>query len=499
MTPPPDASSAPPLDAAGVRAVVLGIMLAMFLGALDQTIVATALPTIGRDLENVDDLSWVVAAYLLTATAVTPLYGKLSDIYGRRPTLLCAIGIFSLSSLGCAMAPTMIVLIAARALQGMGGGGLLSLAQTIIADVVSPLERGRYQGYIGMVFASASVGGPVVGGVFAEHLHWSLIFYINLPLGAAAFLMTNRALKRLPRHERRRRLDVTGAALMMAASTALLLALTWGGTHFPWGSAPILSLLMGSAALWGLFVIRLMTAREPFLPLPVLRNPVVGIGTASVTCVFGTMVGLTIFVPLYYEVVLGLSAGQSGFALMPQLAGTVIGSTLTGRAMVSVRHYKRMPTTGLLLAITALAIMAARPLSLSLPATSGLMGLVGLGLGSVFPVTTVSIQNAVRPHELGTATGSMNFFRSLGGALMVSAFGAIVLGGAGGSHHAGLTLETLGTEVGQTGAELAPVFRWVFTAAACCLMLGLTFLIAMEERPLRGVRQRAAGTPVAAE
>jgi MFS family permease len=215
--------------------------------------------------------------------------------------------------------------------------------------------------------------------------------------------------------------------------------------------------------------------------------------------VFGTMVGLTVFVPLYYEVVLGLSAGESGFALMPQLAGTVIGSTLTGRAMVSVRHYKRMPTTGLLLAIAALAIIAIATVRLPLPATSGLMGLVGLGLGSVFPVTTVSIQNAVRPHELGTATGAMNFFRSLGGALMVSAFGAIVLGGAAGTHHAGLTLETLATEVGQTGASLAPVFRWVYAAAACCLTVGLACLVAMEERPLRGTRQPAAENPVAAE
>lgn len=499
-SPLPKASPAPPLDAAGVRAVVLGIMLAMFLGALDQTIVATALPTIGRDLENVDDLSWVVTAYLLTATAVTPLYGKLSDIYGRRPTLLCAIGIFSLSSLGCAMAPTMGVLIAARALQGLGGGGLLSLAQTIIADIVSPLERGRYQGYIGMVFATSSIGGPVVGGVFAEHLHWSLIFWINLPLGLAALLMTNRALKRLPRHERRRRLDMAGAALMMAASTALLLAMTWGGTRYAWGSPPILCLLAFSAALWAAFVVRLSSTLDPFLPLPLLLNPVVGIGTASVTCVFGTMVGLTIFVPLYYEVVLGLSAGESGFALMPQLAGTVIGSTLTGRAMVSVRHYKRMPTAGLLLAVTALTIIATKTVGLPLPVTSGLMGLVGLGLGSVFPVTTVSIQNAVRPHELGTATGAMNFFRSLGGALMVSAFGAIVLGGTGGAHHAALTLESLATEVGQTGAALAPVFRWVFAAAASCLTVGLVCLVAMQERPLRGTRQPpAAENPVAAE
>src|SRR6266699_2251377 len=459
-----------PLDHAAVRTIVLGILLAMLLGALDQTIVATALPTIGRDLGNVEDLSCVVTAYLLTATAVTPLYAKLSDIHGRRTMLLVAIGVFALGSIACALAPSMAVLIVARGLQGLGGGGLLSLAQTIIADVVPPLERGRYQGYIGVVFASSSIGGPVLGGFFAEHLHWSLIFWINLPLGLLAFLMTNSVLKRLPRYERRHRLDLAGAVLMVAASTAF----------------------------WLMFVVRLMTAREPFLPLPVLLNRVVGIGTASVSCVFGTMIGLTIFVPLYFEVVLGLSASESGLALIPQLAGTVVGSTAAGRAMVHMRHYKRMPMVGLGLAIAALAAMAAAPTALPLAAICTLLGMVGIGMGTLFPVTTVSVQNAVLPHQLGTATGVMNFFRSLGGALMVSVFAAIVLGGSATQGKPRVTLETLAGELGNAGASLGEVFRWVFAAAACCLAVGLVCLLLMEERPLRG-RQQTASTPIAAE
>jgi EmrB/QacA subfamily drug resistance transporter len=485
-----------PLDHAAVRTIVLGILLAMLLGALDQTIVATALPTIGRELENVQDLSWVVTSYLLTATATTPLYGKLSDIYGRRAMLLVAIGVFALGSIASAMAPTMAVLILARGLQGLGGGGLISLSQTIIADVIPPLERGRYQGYIGMVFASSSIGGPVLGGFFAEHLHWSLIFWINLPLGFLAFLMTNNVLKRLPRHERRHRLDIAGAALMVAATIALLMALTWGGTRYPWFSQPIVGLLAASAAFWLLFVIRLMTAREPFLPLPVLLNPVVGIGTASVTCVFGTMIGLTIFVPLYFEVVLGLSASESGLGLIPQLAGTVVGSTATGRAMVNLRHYKRMPVVGLGLAIAALAVLAVAPAQLPFSVICMLLGIIGIGMGTLFPVTTVSVQNAVAPYQLGTATGAMNFFRSLGGALMVSIFGAIVLGGSGSQGRPRITLETLAAELAQ--ADLAGGFKWVFAAAACCLAIGLLCLIIMEERPLRG-RQQAASTPIPAE
>jgi len=432
----------PQLAHAEIRTIVLGILLAMFLGALDQTIVATALPTIGRDLADVENLSWVVSAYLLTSTAVTPLYGKLSDIHGRRAMLLVAITIFLIGSVAAALAPTMAVLIVARALQGLGGGGLLSLAQTIIGDIVSPLERGRYQGLIGVVFAAASVGGPLLGGVLAEHLHWSFIFWINLPIGLAAFLMTNSVLKRLPRHERPHRLDIGGALLMVLATTALLLALTWGGARFAWSSPPIPALLGASAAFWVLFVIRLMTAREPFLPLTLLLNPVVGIGTASVTCVFGTMIGLAIFVPMYFEVVRGLTASESGLALIPLMGGTVVGSTFSGRAMSRVRRYKRMPIVGLAAAIAALALLAADPMGLPIALVCIVLGIVGLGLGSLFPITTVSVQNAVLPWQLGTATGAMNFFRQLGGALIVALFGAIVLGGAGAGHE-GLTVEAL--------------------------------------------------------
>ena len=305
-------AESPALTHLEIRAIVIGIMLAMFLGALDQTIVATALPTIGLAFGEVENLSWVVTAYLLTATAVTPLYGKLSDIYGRRRVLLAGIVIFIAGSAACALAPSMTALIFFRALQGIGGGGLMSLAQTIIGDIVSPRERGRYQGYIGAVFATASIGGPLLGGVLAQHLHWSLIFWINLPLGLAALAMTHRTLIRLPRHERPHKLDVLGAILMMAAAIALMLALTWGGTRYPWISAPIGALLLGSALLWAMFSWRLMSAREPFLPVAILKNPVVRAGTLSGACTMGTMVGLTIFVPLYFEVVTHLSASQSG-------------------------------------------------------------------------------------------------------------------------------------------------------------------------------------------
>jgi MFS family permease len=249
----------------------------------------------------------------------------------------------------------------------------------------------------------------------------------------------------------------------------------------------ILLLLAGSAILWAAFVFRLLTAREPFLPLTLLTNPVVGAGTASVACVFGTMIGLSIFVPIYFQVVLGLSASASGLALIPLMGGTVIGSTASGQAMSRFAHYKRAPFIGLAAALAALIVLAAAPHRLSIAAVCSALGFIGLGMGSLFPVTTVSVQNAVVMHQLGTATGAMNFFRSLAGAIIVALFGAIVLGGAGSS---GLTVEALASHAsGLAQPDLANVFRWVFAVAAGWVGLGLVLLVVMEERPLRGPRR----------
>src|SRR6185503_4264000 len=355
-----------PLSHAEIRTVIVGVMLAMFLAALDQTIVATALPTIGRELDNIADLPWVVTAYLVAATAATPLYGKFSDIHGRRVTILVGIVTFMIGSLGCALAPSMFLLIVARAVQGLGGGGLISLAQTAIADVTSPRERGRYQAYFASVFAASSLAGPILGGVIAEHLHWSVIFWINLPLGALAYAMTHHALKLLPRHERWHRLDVLGAVLITAAIVSLMLALSWGGGRYGWTSPEILGLAGGSLVLWALFALRMVTAEEPLIPLTVLRNSVVRTGTGSSLFGMGALIGLTVFLPVFFEEVLGLTSGQSGLALIPLTVGVVVGATYAGRGLSRVPHYKRLPLAGLVVAAVACLVLAlfARGMSL---------------------------------------------------------------------------------------------------------------------------------------
>ncbi len=480
-------SAAPALDHAAVHTIVAGIMLAMFLSALEQTIVAPALPAIGRSLGNVDDLSWIITSYLLALTATTPLFGKLSDIYGRRTVLMLAIGIFVLGSIACALAPTIWLLVLARGLQGIGGGGLLPIAQTIIADLLSPRERPVVQGRTSIMFMSASILGPVLGGFLTDHLHWSFIFWINVPLGVVALVMTERALRRLPRNDRPHRLDVVGAALMVGAALVLMLALSLGGTHYPWASWPIMALLAGSVALWVLFVLRLLTAREPFIPLAILHGRVTSTITIAAFFSIGTVIGVTIYMPLYCQTLLGASASVSGLALIAYMGGATLGSLVSTRFVVRIKHYMRVPIGGLIVGILVLVVLATNPAQHSLTEVVSLLFVLGLGLGPMYPVSTIVMQNTVKPHQLGTATGTLNFFRTLGGAIVVAIFGAIVLSGMG----QGTPTATLETLAAGHGA-LATAFHWVFIAAAICLGISCACVLFVEEQPLHGPVRGAA-------
>jgi EmrB/QacA subfamily drug resistance transporter len=467
-----------------MRQVMLGLGLAMLLSAMDQTIVVTALPTIGVDLGEPQNLPWIVTAYLVAATVVTPLYGKFADVYGRRIVLLVGVTTFVVGSVACALAPSIAALSAARFLQGLGGGGLIALAQTIVADLVSPLERGRYQTYFAAVFVTSSVAGPALGGFFAQYLHWSLIFWINLPLGLAALLVTNARLRRLPERRHPHRVDYPGALCLVVASGALALALGWGGTRFPWASAPILSLLLLSALFWGLFALRARTAEEPLIPPRIIGLAVVRNAIASSAFGLGGFVGLSVVMPLYYEVGHGLSAHDSGLVLIPLMIATVAGATISGRLMGVVPHYRTMPLVGLGVGALAAAVAAWKVDSLSFLALNALLFVVNFGVGAMLPVATVSVQNAVLARDLGTATATTQFFRQLGSAMVVALFGALALGGGRAAYieEARLSPEEL---LRFTGS-----FRLVFAALALCMALSCLFMARMEERPLRGERRR---------
>jgi EmrB/QacA subfamily drug resistance transporter len=466
------------LDHTSVRAIVAGIMLAMFLSALEQTIVAPALPTIGRALGNVELLSWMVTGYLISTTVVTPLFGKLSDIYGRRRMMLVSIGVFILGSVACALAPSMEALIVGRVLQGVGGGGILPLAQTVIADLLSPRERPLIQSYTSAMFLAASILGPVLGGFLTDYVHWSLIFWINLPMGLVALILTDRALRRLPRNDRPHRLDLAGAGLMVAAALALLLALAWGGVRYPWTSPTIVGLFAASAALWVAFAWRLLHAAEPFIPLTMLAEPVVlGIAAAGFFSI-GTIVGLSIFIPIYVELVLAHSPSASGLVLIAFMVGATIGSMVAGRLMPKLERYKLVPVFAMPIGVAAMILFAISPGDITLVEATLLLAVGGAGMGPMWPATTVIIQNAVPLHQLGIATGTLSFFRQLGGALVVAIFAAIVLAGVHGA-----SLERL--SAAETAA-LAASFRWVFIAAAVFLALSLLSLMVIKTQPLRG-------------
>ena len=376
------------------------------------------------------------------------------------------------------------MLVLGRGLQGLGGGGILPIAQTIIADMLSPRERPLVQSYTAVVFLSASILGPVLGGLLTDHLHWSFIFWINVPLGAFALVMTGRALRRLPRHDRAHQLDIPGVALMVAAAVALLLALDWGGVRFRWISWPIVSLIAGSVVLWMLFAGRLLTAREPLIPLAILRDRVTAAITSAAFFSIGTIIGVTIFTPLYCEMVLGASASISGLALIGFMAGCTLGSLMSGRLLVGLKHYMRVPTVGLLIAIAVFGFLAIEPAALPLAGFASLLTVLGVALGPMYPTSTIVMQNAVRPHQMGIATGTLNFFRLLGGAIVVAVFGAIVFGSAG--EHNAVTL----TALAGTG-NFAVTFRWVFLAGAAFIAVALASVAAVEERPLHGPRPLA--------
>lgn len=470
---------APPVSARETYVIIGGVLLAMLLAALDQTIVAPALSTIGHSLGHAQYLSWVVTAYLLTAVVTAPLYGKVADLRGRRPVIFAAVLFFLAGSVVCALADNMFVLIAGRAIQGLGGGGLFTMAMTVIGDLVPPRERGRYTAWISGTWAVASIAGPLLGGYFAEDLHWSLIFWINLPLGAIALVIMNGPLKRLPTPARARRLDLAGAGLLIIATVALLLALNWGGSTYPWTSLPILALLATAILFVVALTARLLSAQDPLISLEVLRNPVVGAVAAAVALTQGAHLGLAVFIPIYLQRGLDMSVSASGSALLGFMLGAVLGAWTSGKLLARLEHYRRLAIGGAAVASAGTFFLGLSAGAESLVLVEILMIASGFGMGLTFPIGTISAQNAVARAELGATTGLVTFLRQLGGALGVAILGAIALAN-------NLPLAHEGAAAIAEGTGSASAYSILFYAAALALAGTAVSYALMPEKPLQG-------------
>jgi EmrB/QacA subfamily drug resistance transporter len=413
-----------PLTHRQVMIVFSGLMLGMLLAALDQTIVATALPTIVASLHGEEHLSWVVSAYLLTSTVTTPLYGKISDLIGRKGVFQFAIVVFLVGSALSGMSHDMTQLIVFRAVQGMGAGGLMGLAMAIVGDVVSPRQRGRYQGYFGAVFAVASIMGPLVGGLFTEHLSWRWVFYVNLPIGLVALVVTSVVL-RLPFRRLPHRIDWVGALLLVAGSSTLLLVTVWGGSQYAWGSSVIVGLILASVALVSLFVVWERRASEPLLPPRLFRNDIFNVSSGLSFLLAMAMFGAVIFLPFYLQIAHGVSPTVSGLLLTPLMAGMLIMSIMSGRAISRTGRYRPYPIAGTLVMVLGMGLLTFLHAHTSYVVLSADLVLLGAGMGLVMQNTVLATQNAVDAGDMGTATSALTFFRSLGGAFGTAFFGAI--------------------------------------------------------------------------
>lgn len=479
-----------------VRIVIGALMLVMLLSSLSQTIVSTALPTIVGDLGGVEYLSWIVTAYMLAVTVVTPIYGKLGDMFGRKRVLQAAIVLFLLGSMLCGIAQSTIHLIIFRAVQGLGGGGLIVSSMAAVGDVVSPRERGRYQGYFGAVFGVSTVTGPLVGGYIVEHLSWRWIFYVNLPIGIAAFAVIAWAFAPQAKGEPRR-VDWAGALLLAIGLSALVLAASLGGHTLAWTSAPILILAAVTVASLTVLAFVEQRADEPILPPALFANR-----TFLISSAVGFIVGLSMFasvtyMPVYLQVVQGISPSRAGLSMTPLMGGLFLTSIISGRVITAIGRYRMFPIAGTLLMSIGLGLLSVLGAQSPIWYALGAMTVLGLGLGLVMQVLVLAVQNAVEYRNLGVATSGATLFRFIGGALGVS--------GAGTIFTAGMTAKLAATlpadgPVATTPAAIAALpdglrdiyhaayaagLQPVFLIAAAFGVLAFILAWAMPEVPLR--------------
>jgi EmrB/QacA subfamily drug resistance transporter len=485
-----------------VLAVIGALMLTMLLAALDQTIVSTALPTIVGDLGGLNHLSWVVTSYLLAITVVTPLYGKLGDLYGRKIVLQAALVLFLIGSALCGQAQGMSELIAFRAVQGLGGGGLMVSAQATIGDVVSPRERGRYMGLFGAVFGVASVAGPLIGGFFTSHTSWRWIFYVNLPLGLLALVVLAVALPAAP-ERKSHRVDYLGTALLATSLGSLVLLTTLGGTTYAWDSIEIVGLAVLSALALAAFVVAERRAAEPVLPPALFANRVFRV-TSAISFVVGfALFGALTYLPLFQQVVRGLSPTSSGLQLVPLMAGLLVASIGSGQLISRTGRYKHFPIIGTAVATIGLLLLSRLQPDTGTVVTGAYMAVLGAGLGFVMQVLILATQNAVPYSQLGVATSAATLFRSIGGSLGTAILGAIFTNRLADELAAQLpaTPATQGLSSGALNpaqaSELPPALHQpfveaftdsissVFVIAAAVVAVAFVLAWLLEERPLR--------------
>ncbi|WP_175769905.1 MDR family MFS transporter [Burkholderia anthina] len=404
--------------------IIAALLLVMLLSALDQTIVSTALPTIVGELGGLDQLSWVVTAYLLASTIVLPLYGKLGDLFGRKIVLQAAIVLFLAGSALCGIAQDMTQLIVLRALQGLGGGGLMVVTMAAIGDLVPPDRRARYQGMFGGVYGLATIIGPLLGGFLVEHLSWRWIFTINLPLGFLALAVIGIAFRPHTAHVKHR-IDYMGAAFLATALTCVILFTSEGGSLLPWSSPQLwMTLVLGLVAVGG-FIYEERLAAEPIMPLDLFRQR-----TFVLMGLIGFVVGIALFgsvtfIPLYLQVVKGSTPSQAGMQLLPMMGGMLAMSVISGRLISRLGTYRPFPIAGTLLGGVAMALLSTLSLDTPLHTMYAYMALLGIGLGMVMPVLTLAVQNTVEFRHMGVATSGVTLFRSIGGSIGVAAFGAL--------------------------------------------------------------------------
>jgi EmrB/QacA subfamily drug resistance transporter len=495
----------PHLSHRQIMTVLVGLMLGMLVAALSQTIVATALPTIVGELGGQEQLSWVVSATLLASTASTPIWGKLSDLYGRKIMFQAAIGIFLVTSLASGFSQNMGQLITFRGLQGLGVGGLMALSQAIIGDVVSPRERGRYQGYIGSVFGLSTVAGPLLGGFLVEHLSWRWTFWVGIPVGLAALVVTQRVLK-LPFPRLRHAIDWLGAFFIVASVSSLLLVLSLGGKEFAWNSVWTYTLTAIAIIFLALAVWQERRAAEPIMPPHLFANHTFVITSLAGFIVGVAMFGAIIFLPQYLQIVKGESPTASGLLTLPLMVGLLGTSIGSGRAITSTGRYKIFPVIGLLVAAGGLGLMSLLSVHTSLVLAGVYMFITGAGIGMVMQILVLATQNAVGQKDLGVATSGATFFRSLGGAMGVAAFGALL------SHRLRDTiparLAEAGVQANPTGGAprlgspeqinalpepihtavitgFADALQTTFLAAAPFALVGFVVILFLKEHPLR--------------